>query len=197
MEGAAVAHVAHLHGMPVGEVRGISNIVTNRDTRSVAIDRTRSCRPTRRLSSAQSWTRQRRSNFAFSPCPNDTFAFHALVHGLVPGRSVTPHLDDIEALNIRAGDATPPKSPRSRSPPTGTARAIDTSCCARRRGRVRCRADRRRAIAARGRRTRSRFPASARPRRCCCGSSAASTPSRCASIRSRRRSCAATSIAAC
>lgn len=44
-------------------------------------------------------------NFAFSPCPNDTFAFHALVHGLVPGPQVTPHLDDIEALNIRA--ATP------------------------------------------------------------------------------------------
>ena len=32
MEGAAVAHVAHLHGIPVGELRGISNIVTNRDT---------------------------------------------------------------------------------------------------------------------------------------------------------------------
>lgn len=34
MEGAAVAHVAHLYGVPVGEVRGISNIVTNRDTKS-------------------------------------------------------------------------------------------------------------------------------------------------------------------
>jgi len=32
MEGAAVAHVAHLHAIPVGEVRGISNMVTNRDT---------------------------------------------------------------------------------------------------------------------------------------------------------------------
>jgi futalosine hydrolase len=31
MEGAAVAHVAHLHGVPVGEVRGISNIVSDRD----------------------------------------------------------------------------------------------------------------------------------------------------------------------
>ena len=41
-------------------------------------------------------------NFAFSPCPNDTFAFHALVHGLVPGPPVTPQLDDIEALNARA-----------------------------------------------------------------------------------------------
>jgi 1,4-dihydroxy-6-naphthoate synthase len=41
-------------------------------------------------------------NIAFSPCPNDTFAFHALVHGLVVAPAVTPHLDDIEALNARA-----------------------------------------------------------------------------------------------
>ena len=34
MEGAAIAHVAHLHNIPVGEVRGISNIVTNRDKTS-------------------------------------------------------------------------------------------------------------------------------------------------------------------
>lgn len=44
-------------------------------------------------------------NFAFSPCPNDTFAFHALVHGLVAGPPVSPHMDDIEALNIRASGA--------------------------------------------------------------------------------------------
>ena len=31
MEGAAVAHVAALHGIPVGEVRGISNMVGNRN----------------------------------------------------------------------------------------------------------------------------------------------------------------------
>lgn len=41
-------------------------------------------------------------NFAFSSCPNDTFAFHAIVHGLVPAPRVTPHMDDIEALNARA-----------------------------------------------------------------------------------------------
>ena len=41
-------------------------------------------------------------NFAFSSCPNDTFAFHALVHGLVPGPKVVPHIDDVEALNARA-----------------------------------------------------------------------------------------------
>lgn len=40
--------------------------------------------------------------FGFSPCPNDTFAFHALVHGLVPSLRVTPLMDDIEALNARA-----------------------------------------------------------------------------------------------
>lgn len=34
MEGAAIAHVAHLHGVPVGEVRGISNVVTDRDTKT-------------------------------------------------------------------------------------------------------------------------------------------------------------------
>lgn len=46
-------------------------------------------------------------NFAFSSCPNDTFAFHALVHGLVPGPRVIPYIDDVEALNVRAerGDA--------------------------------------------------------------------------------------------
>ena len=46
-------------------------------------------------------------NFGFSSCPNDTFAFHALVHGLVPGPRVVSHIDDVEALNARAerGDA--------------------------------------------------------------------------------------------
>ena len=41
-------------------------------------------------------------DFGFSSCPNDTFAFHALVHGLVPGPAVLPHIDDVEALNARA-----------------------------------------------------------------------------------------------
>ena len=47
----------------------------------------------------------RELTFGFSPCPNDTFAFHALVHGLVraPFR-VRPVLLDIEQLNRRAHD---------------------------------------------------------------------------------------------
>ena len=43
--------------------------------------------------------------FGFSPCPNDTFAFHALVHGLVDAPfAVEPVLLDIEELNRRAHD---------------------------------------------------------------------------------------------
>jgi len=45
----------------------------------------------------------RELTFGFSPCPNDTFAFHALVHGLVPAPfRVRPVLLDIEELNRRA-----------------------------------------------------------------------------------------------
>jgi 5,8-dihydroxy-2-naphthoate synthase len=44
--------------------------------------------------------------FGFTPCPNDAFAFHALVHGLVPaGFEVEPVLLDIEELNRRAARA--------------------------------------------------------------------------------------------
>jgi len=41
--------------------------------------------------------------FGYSPCPNDTFAFHALAHGLVEATfRVEPVLADIEELNVRA-----------------------------------------------------------------------------------------------
>ncbi len=41
--------------------------------------------------------------FGYSPCPNDTFAFHALTHGLVDVPcAITPVLLDIEELNRRA-----------------------------------------------------------------------------------------------
>lgn len=39
----------------------------------------------------------------FSPCPNDTFVFHALVHGLVPSPGFAPPLyADIDVLNRHA-----------------------------------------------------------------------------------------------
>ena len=47
----------------------------------------------------------RELTFGYSPCPNDTFAFHALAHGLIdaPFR-IKPVLLDIEELNRRAHD---------------------------------------------------------------------------------------------
>jgi len=45
-------------------------------------------------------------SFGFTPCPNDAFAFHALVHGLVAAPfDVEPVLLDIEELNRRAAAA--------------------------------------------------------------------------------------------
>lgn len=42
-------------------------------------------------------------SLGFSPCPNDTFVFHALVHGLVPGPAFAPPVyADIDVLNARA-----------------------------------------------------------------------------------------------
>lgn len=49
----------------------------------------------------------RELTFGFSPCPNDTFAFHALVHGLIDASfRVRPVLLDIEELNQRAHEGT-------------------------------------------------------------------------------------------
>jgi 1,4-dihydroxy-6-naphthoate synthase len=49
----------------------------------------------------------RELRFGFTPCPNDTFAFHALVHGLVdPPFRVKPVLLDIEELNRRAHEGS-------------------------------------------------------------------------------------------
>ncbi|TSB45437.1 1,4-dihydroxy-6-naphthoate synthase [Alkalicoccobacillus porphyridii] len=49
-------------------------------------------------------------NIAFSPCPNDTYVFHALAHGLIPG---APKLDvtfaDIDITNSLAADHTGPE----------------------------------------------------------------------------------------
>jgi len=48
-------------------------------------------------------------SIGLSPCPNDTFMFHGLLHGLVPlpGFSPVPHLLDVEELNRRALSAEP------------------------------------------------------------------------------------------
>jgi 1,4-dihydroxy-6-naphthoate synthase len=43
----------------------------------------------------------REITFGYSPCPNDTFSFHALTHGLVKanGFEIKTHLADVEELN--------------------------------------------------------------------------------------------------
>jgi Predicted periplasmic solute-binding protein len=39
-------------------------------------------------------------SFGLSPCPNDTYIFHAMLHGLVPVPApLTPHMADVEELN--------------------------------------------------------------------------------------------------
>ena len=93
--------------------------------------------------------------FGFSPCPNDTFAFHALVHGLVDAPfAVEPVLLDIEELNRRAhaGELDLTKlsfgAARRRRRPLPPAPE-------RRRARARRRAARRRARAAAARRMRA------------------------------------------
>lgn len=44
----------------------------------------------------------KRLSLGYSPCPNDTYIFYALVHGLVPLKSLSfasPVLEDVETLN--------------------------------------------------------------------------------------------------
>lgn len=43
-------------------------------------------------------------SIAFSPCPNDTFIFHAMLHNRIDtfGYTFLPHIDDVETLNIAA-----------------------------------------------------------------------------------------------
>jgi len=47
---------------------------------------------------------------AFSPCPNDTFIFHAMLNRCVDtqGLHFTPHIADVEELNLRASEGTFP-----------------------------------------------------------------------------------------
>ncbi|HEX6872391.1 MAG TPA: MqnA/MqnD/SBP family protein, partial [Micromonosporaceae bacterium] len=59
-------------------------------------------------------------HLAFSPCPNDTFVFHALVHGLVPGApGVEVSYADVDVTNTAAqrGGLADPR--------TGQVRALD------------------------------------------------------------------------
>ena len=56
---------------------------------------------------SETGSQKRKLSLGFSPCPNDTFIFHGLVHGLVPcgGLSFSERLEDVETLNRMALDA--------------------------------------------------------------------------------------------
>ena len=43
-------------------------------------------------------------SLGFSPCPNDTFIFYALIHQKIPSGNLTfkPYIADVEALNLQA-----------------------------------------------------------------------------------------------
>jgi 1,4-dihydroxy-6-naphthoate synthase len=47
-------------------------------------------------------------DIAFSPCPNDTFIFHALINQLIDTypHTFTPHIADVEELNMKAFEQT-------------------------------------------------------------------------------------------
>ena len=46
---------------------------------------------------------ERALTFGLSPCPNDTYIFHALLHGLIPSPvTLKEHMADVEELNSLA-----------------------------------------------------------------------------------------------
>ena len=96
MEGYGVATAAHNRGIPFLEIRTISNQVGPRRPGCLAHWRCTAGTSSGKRSHSGGATMR----IAFSPCPNDTFIFHALVHGLIPG---APKLDvtyaDIDITN--------------------------------------------------------------------------------------------------
>ena len=100
MEGAGVAAAAALHGVPFAEIRAISNAVGPRDRDAWRIPDALAALGRAVAAVAAGWTAVR---LAFSPCPNDTFVFHAWTHGLIadaPPVEVT--FADIDVTNTAA-----------------------------------------------------------------------------------------------
>ena len=93
MEGAGVAAAARVHGVAFGEIRAISNPVGPRDRDAWRI-------PEALDALGRALAAVLRMKIAYSPCPNDTFVFHAWAHGLLAG---APELDvtfaDIDITN--------------------------------------------------------------------------------------------------
>ena len=121
MEGAGVYQAAERAGVPFAELRAISNRVGPRDRDSWQVEagadrarpglrpdpgqlasrpgRPRPIPPRRRRMSRQPAP----LSLAFSPCPNDTFVFHAWTHGLIPDApEVRVSFADVDVTNTAA-----------------------------------------------------------------------------------------------
>jgi 1,4-dihydroxy-6-naphthoate synthase len=71
---------------------------------------------------------QRSIGLGFSPCPNDTFMFHALLHGRVTVENAhfQAYMDDIDGLNRRAlGQASSPRLPVTKVSASALAFLVD------------------------------------------------------------------------
>lgn len=110
MEGAAAAHMCALYGVPFLEVRGISNLITDRDRDSWQVPRAIEAagRAALRVCGAFAKESSAPLSLAISPCPNDVFIFRGWMEGLVEGApAVEVRLEDIDTLNqlAEAGEA--------------------------------------------------------------------------------------------
>ncbi len=105
MEGYGVAAAAVKFGIPVLEIRAISTRLAQG-----TVTRGESGTPECVRSSKYNPEGGSTMKIAFSPCPNDTFVFHAWVHGLLPG---APKLDvqyaDIDITNNLAANGSGPE----------------------------------------------------------------------------------------
>lgn len=125
MEGAAAAHTCALYGIPLLEVRGISNMVVDRDRLSWRVDEAVEKAAFAAIVAARALLSRAETNLkveaelgptscveadedrplrlAFSPCPNDTHIFYAWAHGKIEGAPpIEVELLDIDTLNQRA-----------------------------------------------------------------------------------------------
>jgi 1,4-dihydroxy-6-naphthoate synthase len=124
MEGAAAAHVCALHEVPLVEVRGISNLVVDRDRSTWRVGEAVEKAAFAAVAAARALlagaeaslkvegesptddadlSENRPLRLAFSPCPNDTHIFYAWTHGKIEDAPpVEVELLDIDTLNRKA-----------------------------------------------------------------------------------------------
>lgn len=118
MEGAAVHYVCRRRGIPFVQYRSISNTVGERDkTKWKMVEAIAALNDylIALLPQLQPIHPQEPAKvvgapltLSFSPCPNDTFIFEALVHGTIDTEGLSFHtrLEDVETLNQEALNGT-------------------------------------------------------------------------------------------